>query len=193
MVYSTCTGLGVRHFWPSQVDQANARPVQPVGVLFMDRFWENVNKRGPFPKDRRLGRCWEYEKLSTNGYGRIQVDGKRHQAHRFAWTLKHGAIPDGVKILHRCDNPPCVRHLFSGSQADNVRDMMSKGRKNPLLGQDHGMAKLTENQVLEIRRRYKYGSGAALAKEFGVKRLVVSRIVRRVSWKHLKAQMSQEK
>ncbi len=165
-----------------------------IETLFQhERFWKNVNRMGPFPKDKRLGRCWVWTGYKVHGYGRFFCDGRHHMAHRFAWTLDNGAIPDGVKILHKCDNPPCVRHLFSGTQAENVADMIAKGRRAVLLGAAHGMAKLSEKQVLEIRSRYKPGIGGALAAEFGVGKLVVSRIVRRVSWKHLKAQMGQEK
>jgi len=80
---------------------------------------------------------WIY---STNhsGYGQIHVDGGTIGTHRLAWSLVHGPIPDGLKILHHCDNPPCAQtkptegfpegHLFLGSPADNTADMLAKGR-----------------------------------------------------------------
>lgn len=68
------------------------------------------------------------------GYGRFKIGHwVKILAHRFAWMLRHGAIDDGVKILHRCDNPPCVNpdHLFAGSQRDNILDCYAKGRLRP--------------------------------------------------------------
>ncbi len=68
------------------------------------------------------------------GYGILRVNGKPLYTHRLAYELEHGALPPGVHVLHRCDNPPCINasggHLFAGSDADNVRDMLAKGRDN---------------------------------------------------------------
>jgi len=76
--------------------------------------------------------CWEYTGCrGKNGYGRIgDDDGKTVNAHRLAWTLVNGPIPDGLHALHHCDNPPCcnVEHLFLGTDADNTADKMAKGR-----------------------------------------------------------------
>jgi hypothetical protein len=68
--------------------------------------------------------------ILNSGYGQLRVNGKRWQAHRWAWTQANGPIPAGMKVLHRCDNPPCwnVEHLFLGTQRDNMRDMAVKGR-----------------------------------------------------------------
>jgi uncharacterized Zn finger protein (UPF0148 family) len=65
-----------------------------------------------------------------DGYGRLSVDGKLELVHRAVWIVRHGPLPDGVKVLHKCDTPSCAEdsHLFTGSQADNVRDMIAKGR-----------------------------------------------------------------
>ena len=64
------------------------------------------------------------------GYGRIKANGKNQAAHRVAWELAFGAIPDGLFVLHRCDNPPCVKpaHLFLGTNAVNMADCVAKGR-----------------------------------------------------------------
>lgn len=67
---------------------------------------------------------------NDNGYGSMKVDGRTALTHRLAWTLEHGPVPEGQRVLHTCDNPPCCNpdHLFAGSQADNIADMKAKGR-----------------------------------------------------------------
>jgi hypothetical protein len=87
-----------------------------------DRFWANVDKSGD---------CWEWQaSVNLDGYGRFCLKGKRIRAHRLSWVLANGEIPEGMCVLHKCDNPPCVSpdHLFLGTRADNVRDMVQKGR-----------------------------------------------------------------
>mgnify|MGYP001557851138 CR=1 FL=1 len=74
-------------------------------------------------------RVWTGD-TTYNGYGRVYYEGQLWQVHRLAWTLEHGLIPEGILILHSCDNPPCfeVSHLFSGNQSTNIKDAVSKGR-----------------------------------------------------------------
>lgn len=88
-----------------------------------ERFWTWVDKRDP-------DECWEWQgSRNKQHYGRVMANGRVQLAHRLAYELAHGAVPEQL-ILHACDNPPCVNpaHLFPGSQADNVRDMIAKGR-----------------------------------------------------------------
>lgn len=68
--------------------------------------------------------------LNKDGYGHVYRDGVQWRANRYVWTMTHGPIPEGMKVLHRCDNPPCINldHLFLGTQADNMADKMAKGR-----------------------------------------------------------------
>jgi HNH endonuclease len=98
------------------------------------RFWEKVSiSGGP-------DACWEWKAVARcMGYGVLQLDGKAQFAHRIAWILSNGAIPDGLCVLHKCDNRPCVnpRHLWLGTRSENTLDMFAKGRQNPPKGDRH--------------------------------------------------------
>ena len=91
------------------------------------RFWKNVTKAG-------ADECWLWQGTcnSVTRYGQIVRDGKKVYAHRVAYELTHGSIPDGHFVCHRCDNPPCCNpsHLFSGTASENVLDAVGKGRWN---------------------------------------------------------------
>jgi hypothetical protein len=79
----------------------------------------------------KTGDCWVWTGcLNAYGYGVTRINGKLYTAHRFSWFMTHGPIPDGLCILHKCDNPPCVNpsHLFIGTKADNMWDKSFKGR-----------------------------------------------------------------
>jgi hypothetical protein len=88
---------------------------------------------------------------NCDGYGIFWLDGKQVQAHRVAWTLQHGPIPDGLHVLHKCDNRYCVNidHLFLGTAQDNVNDMIAKGRDTygQNRGERNGWALLTEGET----------------------------------------------
>lgn len=101
----------------------------------LDRFWSHVDTSGE---------CWLWTAYTNprNGYGQFRVGGevrdkwKAVQAHVFSWEIANGPVPDGLKVLHSCDTPACVRplHLFLGTQSDNMRDCVAKGRMfNPML------------------------------------------------------------
>lgn len=108
--------------------------------------------------------------------------------HRISWILFKGPIPEGAQVLHHCDTPPCINpdHLFLGSNQDNVDDKMQKGRFKPVIGANHGMAFLIDEQVLEIRRRYAAGERQVdLADAFGTNRQRIYQIVHRKQWKHI--------
>lgn len=133
-----------------------------------------------YPNRVRLdGQCVVWTGECRRGYGRLQRDGVRWSAHRLAYILAHGPIPDGLLVCHTCDNPSCVRleHLFLGTDADNFQDMHAKGRYV-------GRLKLTTSQVEEIRRRYSAGERQVdLARQFGVTQPAISIIVNQKVWK----------
>ena len=147
-----------------------------------ERFWQKVDRRG-------VDDCWEWMASKRLGYGRIRVDGKSKSAHRLSWTMHNGKIPDGMQVLHRCDNPSCVnpQHLFLGTVADNVADMLSKGRQKWLSGEETRSSKLTSGDVLDIRRMYSTGNYtySELAEMFSVSESNVGCIVNRETWKHI--------
>lgn len=126
--------------------------------------------------------CWEWTGcLSDTGYGTFYIAPKNRGAHQAAWLLFVGPIPEGMCVLHKCDNRKCVRpdHLFIGSKRDNSRDMAAKNRHHVpgLKGEDHGEAKLTNAQVEQIKARLHAGEkGNRLAKEYGVSVSLISLI-----------------
>lgn len=146
------------------------------------RFWENVEKKD--------SGCWEWTGDTCKGYGKLfveaeRVNGKYQQrsmlAHRFSYELEYGPFDQSLCVLHRCDNPPCIRpdHLFLGTRTDNYNDMKAKGR-----AKHRNFTKLTEEQVLEIRSRAARGEGyTALGKEFGLARNNIWHIVVGRAWR----------
>jgi hypothetical protein len=116
-------------------------------------------------------------KDKKKGYGQINRGGKSLLTHRLAWELKHGPIPPGMKVCHSCDNPPCCNdeHLFLGTQTDNMADRDTKGRTAK--GETHYRAKVSDKDVLEIRRRAAVGERQrVIAADFGIHQSQVSYI-----------------
>ena len=147
------------------------------------RFIAKLDIRGP-------DECWECSAGSTSGgYGQFKIDGEHFLAHRLAWVFWRGPIPEGMFVLHRCDNRPCCnpRHLWLGTQADNIADMMAKGRRFSTHGEQNGNAKLTAEQALNIRRRYADGGiyQRELAEEYDIGRENVGKIIRGERWHHV--------
>ncbi len=143
-----------------------------------ERFWVRVNRAG-------TDDCWEWQRSRNScGYGTYRSS----QAHRYAWELTHGPIPEGLHVLHRCDNPPCCNpsHLFLGTAADNNADKETKGRGNHVRGEQVGREKLTESAVQSIRARAMQGESLAhIAPDFGVTKVTIRHVVRRRTWKHV--------
>lgn len=125
---------------------------QPTAV----RFFAKVNRDGPVPDhDPSLGPCWAWTASQQRaGYGKFGMNRGYVLAHRWSYEHHVGPIPDGRFVLHRCDNRTCVNpdHLYLGTQTDNMRDMVSRGRSSR--GRDKHTAKLTEWDVRDIREMW---------------------------------------
>lgn len=137
--------------------------------------------------------CWEWtRKTLVNGYGRLKICRRMTLAHRFAFTAFVGEIPVGLCVLHRCDNRLCCNpdHLFLGTNSDNQRDSVRKGRHKPpnLKGEQHPFAKVNEAEMLTIRRLCNAGEyQSSIARRFGITQQAVSSIKLRKNWKHVRA------
>lgn len=128
--------------------------------------------------------CWEWPGTrSDQGYGTFKDNGKRIAAHRAAWESENGPVPDGLDVLHSCDNPPCCRpsHLFLGTQADNNADRDTKGRG--ARGSDFSFARLSPAAVLQIRSSAL--SDRKCAAEFGVSRGTIRAVRAYLTWRHV--------
>lgn len=124
---------------------------------------------------------------NTAGYGVVWVEGKLLYAHRIAYEDAHGDIPEGLNVCHTCDVPPCINteHLFLGTQADNVADMVRKGRARggSMLGESNPAAKLTTSQVHQIRNDRR--PSRRVAADFEVSKTQVLDIRNKKSWSYL--------
>ncbi|MGC5820961.1 HNH endonuclease signature motif containing protein [Ralstonia pseudosolanacearum] len=145
-----------------------------------ERFWEKVEVQG-------ADECWPWlASTKQGGYGKILGDNGRFLlAHRAAYQLAIGSIPENLVICHQCDNPNCVNpaHLFLGTQADNLRDMRAKGRGNPPKGRRHPNARLNDEIVAQIRADTR--SHRQLALEYGIGKSTVGMIKSGATWTHL--------
>ncbi len=110
-------------------------PVHAMDDKIIARFWAKVDKNGPLPDQSKypsLSNCWTWMAfVEHTGYGVFKIKfSDNAKAHRFSWFILNGEIPDGMLVLHHCDNPKCVNpsHLFLGDHSDNQRDKISKGR-----------------------------------------------------------------
>lgn len=159
-----------------------------------ERFWWKVQKTSD---------CWNWIGCKTSsGYGRIGLGSRSAgvtNAHCVSWELANGPIPKGMEVCHRCDNPACVNpeHLFLGTHSDNMRDSSRKGRlhfgerngmnlhpEKRTRGERNGMAKLSQEEVNQIRKRYIEGdiTQCDLATEYKIHQSTVSSIVNRRHW-----------
>jgi len=163
-----------------------------VTTNLITRFWKKVNKLGPIHPILKT-RCWEWTASTDNGgYGIFKVGGyygTMRKAHRVSWEIHCNAIPQGLCVLHKCDNCLCIRptHLFLGTYLDNNRDREQKGRGNQVHGAQHYCAKLTDAHVLLARKLYAQGgqSYPKLACKFGVSCRAIYCAIKHMTWKHI--------
>lgn len=152
------------------------------------RFWPKVQVSG--------SDCWEWRgRRDRGGYGRFDIDRTTSiGAHRFAYMVSNGPIPEGLFVCHACDNPGCVNpaHLWVGTSGDNTRDAKVKGRLSEppdvrKYGVENAAARLTPKDVEEIR--YTYAAGGTtyehLGSAYGVGQSTIYKIVRGLTWPHV--------
>ena len=146
------------------------------------RFWQRVDKLGP-------DECWEWQgkRDAKNGYGGLHWMGKTMRAHRVALSLVDGDWDNRLLVCHSCDNPRCCNpaHLWRGTNKDNMLDKKTKNRSGhgAARGEKSGTAKLTAEQVTEIRNSPL--SGSQLSRRYGVARNYIFAIKSRISWRHI--------
>lgn len=150
------------------------------------RFWKLVKRGGP-------DECWEWVgfRHKKSGYGSWSPrHDERWGAHRVAWVLANGRLPDGM-VCHHCDNKPCCNpaHLYDGTAKTNAQDAKERGR---LGGRSRGelnpAAKLTAAHVVQMRAAHAAGVGSrVLARQYGIGRSTTKRILRGLKWKHVEA------
>jgi hypothetical protein len=160
-----------------------------------DRFWAKVDRHGPTPEHRpELGPCWIWMGArNPNGYGRITDARRVWYAHRIAWRLTFGDLADDIEVCHACDGGPigCIRpyHLFLGTHAENMADMIAKGRgsdgQRAARGEKHRSSKLTWAIVRAARADYAAGgiSIHALAVQHGVTDSPMYQAITGKTWK----------
>ncbi len=165
-----------------------------------------MGKRGPIQIAVRLAKfsrpnvngCVEWAgELTNKGYGELRVAGKHKTTHRLAWTEVHGPIPDGLWVLHKCDNRKCinVEHLYLGTVVENSRDMAERKRsgrylmpESNLRGSAHGMAQTDETIVEIIRVLDSLGVffQAQIGRWFGLKPSATHLICTGRNWPHVR-------
>lgn len=154
---------------------------QGFSKTFVRRFWEKV---------KIADGCWLWVAHLSGGYGRLaRGPYSMILAHVASWIIHYGPVPQGHCVLHRCDVPACVNpaHLWIGNRDDNNKDRAAKGRSAHIFGSHVNGSKLTDGDVVEIRRLYARGgiSQLALARKFGVSERNIFFIIHRQHWVHV--------
>jgi len=138
--------------------------------------------------------CWEWQgsiNHKKGGYGQLSHNNKLLKAHRVSYEIHYAKPLNELHCLHKCDNPSCVNpmHLFAGTNLDNIRDKVSKGRcyTGNQKGEKNGASKLTDSDVIKIRELYKTGNYTTfkLGEMYNVNRSTISYIINNKTFKHL--------
>lgn len=186
---SACASVYVRRY-AAQRFCSHRCYATSLRVQIEPRFWSHVNKNGPIHPILRT-RCWLWTANvvgrgsknrptnSKHGQFTYRLEGQPQvhvYAHRYAWELVHGPIPNGLMALHRCDVPPCVYepHLFLGTQDDNMKDAAAKGR---LTVPRTRTLSLNDRLTIYYAPRFR-GADVALAHAYGVSKVCISFIRR---------------
>ena len=155
----------------------------------IERFWTYVDTSGG------PDACWNWQgTIDRFGYGFFSICQKQHRAHRISAELAYGPCPEDRRVCHHCDNTACVNpaHLYYGTAKDNTQDAIRRGRfrgfdLTQLRGEKHNKAKLTEAQVIDLRRRWAEApfNMAAEARKLGVATTSVEAIIKQKNWRFL--------
>lgn len=147
-----------------------------------ERFYDKVTKGSEYS-------CWPFGNAANRRYGLFYVNeyDQMIQAHRVAYVLEHGEIPDGTEVAHKCDTKACVNpnHLEAISHQQNMADAITRDQIETARGSDHGKAKLDEDDVRDIKRRLDDESYQELADEYGVSKSTISCIANEYYWTHV--------
>ena len=184
-----CSGIvNARGMCATHYMQQRRAGLLPIGTRARgtaeERFERHIDK---------TGECWNWTgRLTGKGYGTLGLGGrgaKQKLVHRLSYEIHKGPIPDGMVVMHKCDNPRCVNpdHLDAGTQSQNIKDAFSRGRKlmptKKARGEECGASKLMEADVLNIRESKL--SFSKLAAAYGVNKSTIERIKYRKTWRHI--------
>lgn len=150
----------------------------PIDLINLERFWNKVDKDGD---------CWEWTAYKHKDRGMFRVGNRMYNAPRVSYTIANGNFSSNLYVLHTCDNPSCVNpeHLFIGTQDDNMKDMVSKGRQHFHRGIENGRCKTDLETVIEIKKLLKLGKSAANIRDLGYPYRLAAKIKSGENWSHI--------
>ncbi len=198
MGLSKCRGFHGSHSEETKKKISESRKGKNLGNKYALGNKSHTNKRKPIEErfenlfiPEPISGCWLWiGPISNSGHGLFGIKGfdlkwRQTGAHRVAWEIFNGPIPDGQWVLHKCDVRCCVNpsHLFLGNRRDNMDDCVKKQRNNK--GEKQHLAKLTENDIRKIRDDKGIPNAKILASYYGVCKVTINDIKRGRTWKHI--------